>query len=364
MEKTPSRFARFAGNPIIRPDDGQPWDNYQAFNPAAILLENRVHLIYRAIGDDRISRFGYASSEDGCTVTERLTNPVYRHPVTSSHPFPAACSSGGGFGGAEDPRLVRVGDDDILYMTYTACDDGIRMAITSIAVDDFLRKDWKWKQPAIISPPGQIHKNWVIFPEKIGGKYAVLHSLNPRVMISYHESFDVKPGDYLNSYDSTFSVQRNSSWDTVVRGAGAPPVKTEKGWLLFYHAMNGHDYGQYKVGAMLLDLQNPEKVIARSPFPVLEPQAVYEKSGFKPGVVYLTGAVVRDGRLLVYYGASDSYVCTAECRLDEITDTLVREKPGRTQVQVLKKAGWRISRRGGKDVNQTIRRQPDIKAKE
>jgi predicted GH43/DUF377 family glycosyl hydrolase len=90
-------------------------------------------------------------------------------------------------------------------MTYTACDDGLRMALTSIKIEDFLNKKWQWKAPALISPPGQIHKNWVIFPEKINGYYAVIHSLNPQLEISYHESLDVKPGEYFNSYDNRYS---------------------------------------------------------------------------------------------------------------------------------------------------------------
>jgi predicted GH43/DUF377 family glycosyl hydrolase len=87
--------------------------------------------------------------------------------------------------------------------------------------------------------------------------------------------------------------------------------------------MTQSEYGKYKVGAMLLDLKDPSIIIYRSANPVLEPTAVYETNGFKPGIIYLTGAVVKDGELLVYYGASDSYVCVASCRLDEILDDLV-----------------------------------------
>jgi len=168
-----------------------------------------------------------------------------------------------------------------------------------------------------------VHKNWVIFPEKIIGKYAILHSLNPQIMVSYHESLKLEPSDYLNSYDSGPSTIREGDWDAVVRGAGAPPIKTELGWLLFYHAMTLDDYGKYKVGAMILDLNDPERILYRSTSPVLAPSAVYENNGFKPGVIYLSGAVAKGKELLLYYGASDSYVCVASCELDKILDALV-----------------------------------------
>ena len=133
----------------------------------------------------------------------------------------------------------------------------------------------------------------------------------------------MEPNNHLNSFNSGPATRRKDVWDNIIRGAGAPPIKTEFGWLLFYHAMTKSEYGKYKVGAMLLDLKNPGIIISRSANPVLEPTEVYETNGFKPGIIYLTGAVVKDGELLVYYGASDSYVCVASCELDEILYDLV-----------------------------------------
>ncbi|HEY93985.1 MAG TPA: hypothetical protein G4O15_03485 [Dehalococcoidia bacterium] len=326
---------RFNDNPIIQPQQGHPWESLQTFNPGVILLEDKIHILYRAIGDDGISRLGYASSKGDFSVNERLDYPVYQHPVTSGTFNIYSYLSGGSFGGAEDPRIVRVDNEDVLYLTYTASDAGLRMALTSIKIDDFLKKNWKWANPVFISPPDQIHKNWVIFPEKINGNYAILHSLNPELMISYYESLDVKPGNYLNSYIQSSVISRGSSWDTVIRGAGAPPVKTEKGWLLFYHAMTKHEFGKYKVGAMLLDLEDPSHIICRSTYPVLEPTAVYEENGSKPGIVYLTGAAVRNGILMAYYGASDSYVCVASCRLDDMVDDLLHQETRKYPKQVI-----------------------------
>jgi len=323
MTKPFAYLKRFSGNPIVEPKCQHQWESRQTFNLGTVLLEGKVHILYRAIGDDGISRFGYAVSENGYIVDDRLEQPVYEQAVSSSEFNVYSYFSGGSFGGAEDPRITHVAGEDVIYLTYTGCDDGLRMALTSIKIEDFLSKRWRWAEPTFLSPSGQVHKNWVIFPAKINGKYAILHSLNPQIMVSYHESLSLESSDYLNSYDSGPTTMREDAWDAIVRGAGAPPIKTEIGWLIFYHAMTLDDYGKYKVGAMLLDLKDPSNIIYRSTGPVLEPTAVYENSGFKPGVIYLSGAVVKGGELLLYYGASDSYVCVASCGLDEILDDLV-----------------------------------------
>lgn len=327
MTKPYTYLNRFSGNPIIEPERQHRWESSQTFNPGAILLKDKVHILYRAIGEDGISRFGYASSESGYKIGERLEYPVYEHAISPSVFNVYSYSSGGSFGGAEDPRIVHVAGDDVLYLTYTACDTGLRMALTSIKIQDFLSKTWNWAKPILISPPGQVHKNWVIFPEKINGKYAILHSLNPQIMISYHDNLDLNTCEYFSSYFSSPSLTDNASWYSLMRGAGAPPIKTDFGWLLFYHAMTLNDYSTYKVGAFLLDIKDPGTIISRSTGSVLEPSAVYEYSGFKPGVIYLSGTVVKDGELLVYYGAADSHVCVASCRLADFLGDLVEGNP-------------------------------------
>jgi predicted GH43/DUF377 family glycosyl hydrolase len=319
-------LVRHKGSPIILPRAESWWENRQTFNPGAILLEGKVHLLYRAIGDDWVSRLGYAVSKEGLEIEERLEYPVYQHPVTPSEFAIYSYASGGSFGGVEDPRIVRVGDEDVLYMTYTAINEGLRMALPSISVKDFLDRKWEWSPPRLISPPGEVHKNWVIFPEKIKGKYAILHSLTPHILISYVDSLDFKPGSYLTSYyEKGNGMMRKGLWDSVIRGAGAPPIRTELGWLLFYHATGLHEPYKYKIGALLLDLKDPTRVIRCSATPVLEPDLDYENSGFKPGVIYLSGAVVKDGELLAYYGASDNYVCVASCWLEEFLRALTEE---------------------------------------
>lgn len=335
--KTSFYLIKSEENPIIAPKKENNWECWQTFNPGVILLDDKVHFIYRAIGQDGISRFGYAMSEDGFKIKERLDYPVYSHhfqtPVFNFNSY----SSGGSWLGCEDPRITRVENEDQLYMTYTAVGDGqLRVALTSIKVNNFLNKKWHWKKPVFISPPNQIHKNWVIFPEKINGYYAILHSLNPEVLVDYFENLDFDGKTFIQSYYGG-KIEKNC-WDSLIKGAGPPPIKTQYGWLLFYHAIDKNDANKYKAGAMILDLKDPRKLLLRSKTPILEPQEIYENNGYKPGIVYVSGAIVKNGDLLIYYGGADSYVCVASCNLKKFLEDLIRQiKPKLKKIKIKKK---------------------------
>ena len=108
-----------------------------------------------------------------------------------------------------------------------------------------------------------------------------------------------------------------------MRGAGPPPLKTDQGWLLLYHATDANDPGKYKVGAMLLDLNDPTKVLYRSPRPILTPLMNYENDG-KPGVVYASGAIIKNNDLLVYYGGGDRHVCIAQTPVKILLEWLMK----------------------------------------
>ncbi len=333
-------LSRHQANPIISPAGHRDWEAEGTFNPGAV--EDRkgiVHLFYRAIGRDGISRVGHTSSKDGRHFDVRSPYAVYEPvpgygmPEASEANLPhnhdlGAHPSGGGWGGAEDPRTVRIGDR--VYMTYTAFEgwDNMRIAVTSIALDDLEKNKWKWKRPVLLSPKGAPAKNWVIFPEKIHGRYAILHGIAPRIMIAYVDSPDMVPSiESLRAHGGWGYADKSRAgyWDSRVRGAGAPPIKTDIGWLLLYHAIDARDSKHvvgYKVGAMILDLDNPSKVLYRSPEPILSPDMNYENDG-KPGVVYATGAVVRDGKLLVYYGGGDKHTCLAETPLQPLLEWLM-----------------------------------------
>lgn len=339
-QKPLSILKRLETNPIILPKKENGWEAWQTFNPGAVLLENKVHFIYRAIGHDGLSRFGYASSKNGCLVDERLNSPIYEHQIIKQ-PFNRysfySYASGGSFGGAEDPRLTRIKEDGKIYMTYTACDQGLRVGLSSIKEKDFLAKNWKkWKKPVLISPPNEVHKNWVIFPEKIKGKYAVLHSVSPEISIAYLDDLSFENENFVKSYYFGHGRRKNC-WDNWVRGVGAPPIKTRLGWLVFYHAMDEKDPGKYKVGVMILDKNNPENILYRSPKPVLEPEKPYENNGFKSGVVYLSGAVIKNEELFVYYGASDSYVGVARANLEKFLTAITKKESPKLKIKILKK---------------------------
>lgn len=333
------RFAsiqKHEANPIIEPREGNFWEMKATFNPAAVNIDGRIHLLYRAIGGDDMSTLGYAASDDGTTIGERSDAFAFKHCSGGTSPLTTApkinyLSGGGWAGGSEDPRLTLIDEEGKVYLTYTAFDGwgSVRIALSSISIDDFLKRRWTWSDPVFLSPPGEIHKNWVLFPEKINGKYAILHSLSPRILIDYIDDLSEFEDDGRNikSHYSRFS--NTGEWDGWVRGAGPPPIKTRLGWLLFYHAMDTRDPNRYKLGAMILDANDPTNILYRSRVPVLEPEEWYENTGWKSGVIYSCGAVVKDGELYVYYGGADSVACVAVANLDYFLDELVRHGTSR-----------------------------------
>lgn len=321
------KLARPISNPMLVPNKRNSWEAFCTFNPAAVFAADKVHLLYRAQGHDYISKIGYASSEDGMQIDYRHQKPVYvptqtfegatLPPGDPDNPF----VSGGGCGGCEDPRATII--DDRIYMTYVAYNgwDHPRIAITSIALSDFLNDKFFWEKPVLISRPGIVDKSACLFPEKINGKYVIMHRVFPNIYIDYVDSLDFDGQIFLTE---THKIRPRSRewWDSRKIGAGAPPLKTKEGWLLIYQAVDDKDASEYKVGAMLLDLEDPSKVLYRSSSPILEPRESYENNGFKSGVVYPCGAVIKDETLFVYYGAADSYVCVATANLDQFLSDL------------------------------------------
>jgi predicted GH43/DUF377 family glycosyl hydrolase len=323
-------------NPIIEPGE-HAWEAAGVFNPAAIEDGGRIHLFYRAIGSDGLSRIGYASSSDGKRF-ERLPYPVFAVAGPSSGSddlrrkrlalHPGLIASGGSWGGVEDPRAVVI--DDTLYLTFTAFEgwNSLRMGLTTIAMDDFRNQRWRWTDPIYLSKPGEVHKNWVLFPEKIGGRFAILHSLHSgsrdRVLVDYVDDLTAESDTYIES--PYRPVKDPEAWDTTLRGAGPPPIRTEHGWLVLYHATDQREPSKYKIGALLLDLEDPSRVLARSAAPLLEPVTRYENERGKAGVVYASGATVRGDTLTVYYGGADYVVCVARHSLAKLMGALLNPR--------------------------------------
>ena len=326
---------RSQSNPILSPDTYNHWEAQGTFNPAVVEDDQGIiHLLYRAVGNDGVSRFGYASSTDGVHFDDRYLYPVYEPSPVIDYQEPRLnpsnkiyshqlYPSGGSWGGYEDPRTVII--EDRVYLTYVAFGGwgSIRMALTSISLEDFKNRHWNWKRPVCISPPNELNKNWLLFPEKINGKFAVLHGVSPDILIDYIDNFDSFHGPNAKFIKSKKpSGGRKDYWDNNMRGAATPPIKTDIGWLVLYHAMDNKDPNKYKLGAMILDLNDPTKILYRSPEAILNPDMHYENDS-KPGVVYASGAIIRDGYLYVYYGGGDKYVCVARTKLASLLNWLM-----------------------------------------
>lgn len=325
-QNTKAFFLRRAdGNPVIAPSSEQ-WENRATFNPGAVVQDDKVHLVYRAIGDEDTSVIGYARSNDGVNLSYRSKSPAFipKNFVKLAHEKLSPFISGGGFGGCEDPRITRINGK--IYMTYVAF-DGVnppRSSVTSIPEEDFFSENWNWSEPVFISRPGVVNKNAVIFSETVRGKFVVMHRVFPNILIDYWDDLEFDGKKFLRGDHAI--KPRPLFWDSRKIGAGPPPLKTDDGWLLIYHGVGDQDAGRYKIGAMLLDSEYPEKVIARSYHPVLQPEHHLENAGHKSGVVYPCGSVIKDGRLIVYYGGADTVALAATADIDEFTNNLKRNK--------------------------------------
>ncbi|MBA3724164.1 MAG: hypothetical protein H0W89_04740, partial [Candidatus Levybacteria bacterium] len=318
-------------NPIIKPRTSHVWESRAVFNSAALYEDGKVHFLYRALGESDLSVIGYATSRDGINIDERSEEPIYlpREPFETPggkafKSFADHFASGGGYGGIEDPRVTKI--DDMVYMTYVAFDgySEPRAALTSIPLEDFLKKNWgKWKTPKLISPPGMVNKSAVIFPEKINGKYVVIHRVYPNILIDVLDdlNFDDK---FLTGHH--FIPPRKGHWDSKKIGAGAPPMLTKDGWLLIYQSVGHQDPSRYKIGAMVLDKDDPSKVLYRTNNPIVSPDMPYDNDGFKAGVVYPCGAVIKDDNLFVYYGGADTIVAAATENIDTFLDKMKNHK--------------------------------------
>lgn len=317
-------------NPILKPGTN-PWTAEAVLNPAAAVIGGRTHLIYRAIGMDGVSRLGYASSPDGIKFDKRLPYPVYaaRNPhniaINRRIYSPVMYPSGGSWGGCEDPRMVVI--EGRVYVTFNMFENWkLRVAVIMMDEADFLAAHFgAWEGPIILTHSDR-EKNWTLFPEKIGGQFAVLHSIigddEYHVRVEYIDDLANLRQQEFESIDPQKVPDTRIAWHMHTRSAGPPPIRTDRGWLVLYHAHDAQEPSRYKLGAMLLDLVDPTKVIYRAAAPVLSPDEHYENAG-KPGIVYAAGATIHEGKLFVYYGGADKVVCVATTPLKNFLNALI-----------------------------------------
>ncbi len=213
--------------------------------------------------------------------------------------------------GLEDPRITRI--DDTWWINYSAISErGISTAL--ISTRDFRT----FEKHGIIFCPD--NKDVAIFPGKIGGLYRALH--RPSQAAVGPSIWTASSPDLLHWGDHRLLMApRPGRWDGGRIGAGSPPIRTEKGWLEIYHGAS--EGGVYCLGAMLTDLEDPNRILAVTDEPIMRPETGYENTGYLPGVVFCCGHVVHDdGRIVLYYGASDDKVCAAETSIDDLLDVL------------------------------------------
>jgi len=321
-QKPAGKMHRPLDRPILEPIKQHPWESTYVLNCAAVRLDGTIYILYRAFGDDKISRLGLAWTKDGYHIEGRLDTPVF------------VPEEGYEKCGCEDPRITVI--DDTLYMLYTAYDGAIpQIAMASITKSAFLNRDWKaWKRHGLGFP--RVHnKDAVLYPEKFNGKYALYHRIDPNMWISYLDALQCPFP--RTGHKIVVGPRPGMMWDSIKIGAGAQPIKTEFGWLNIYHGVDYLRY--YRLGVLLVDEEDPSEVLYQSPNPVLEPEADYEvgeEGGayWVPRVVFTCGAVpakdkdvlAEDDEVLVYYGAADSVIGVARATIAELIPADVRTK--------------------------------------
>lgn len=213
--------------------------------------------------------------------------------------------------GIEDCRVATTGDG--FFLTFT------EVSPVAVGVGLIHTNDWQsYTRHGMIFPPH--NKDCALFEEKINGKYFALHRPSSPELGGNYIWIAQSPDRLHWGNHKCIATTRDGMWDCARVGAGAAPIRTERGWLEIYH---GADFNhRYCLGALLLDLNDPSKVLARSEEPVMEPVADYEQTGFFGNVVFTNGHLIEADTIKMYYGASDEVICGAELSINEVLNTL------------------------------------------
>lgn len=265
------------------------------------------------LSDPRIIRY---NNEDYLTTLSHLRLLCSDDNVHFTESGPFSCLNGSGpyeTYGIEDCRVALI--NHIYYLTYTA------VSPNGVGVGMITTADWKnFDRKGLVLPPH--NKDCALFEEKINGHYYMLHRPSSAFVggnyIWLAESTDLL---YWGNH-TCIARTRRGKWDSERIGAGGSPILTEAGWLLIYHGADGQH--RYCLGALLLDANNPSRVIARSEEPIMEPVAAYEQEGFFGNVVFTNGHILNGDELIIYYGAADEVICSAAFSVKEILQTLLR----------------------------------------
>lgn len=321
-------------NPIVTPGL-YDWRRVTVFNPAVIYDNGRFYMLERAAGTLRPHKccLGLLESEDGIHFRHVVGKPVF---TGDDIGWPHAS--------IQDPRLVKI--DGVYYLTYAArqfpgsaarfnkIDPKTYYSDFDATAHDPWNKTFSglarstdlihWENLGFVNDVEIDDRDLILFPEKIGGRYLLLRRpqagpygwTDGKMYFSWSD--DLKTWSEMELFAAPRQEVRNG-WEGKKIGGSTPPIRTSRGWLLLYHGVDEHTV--YRLGAMLLDREDPTKIIARTPCPIMEPQEDYEKIGlFIPNVIFPCGNVVVDGKLFIYYGCTDMTVGLATVGLEELVD--------------------------------------------
>jgi len=317
-------------NPILKPQSNLSWTSEKVYN-CAVHKDNGVyHMLFRAVGDDWISRLGIAESSDG------IEFKVGASPVMSPlHDWEVK--------GCEDPRMVKF--DDAYFITYTAFDGTTARAAIARSQD---LVDWRDRQllfpnhsfPQRENLPANWTKAAAIFPRKVNDKYYLFFGDNHIWAATSDNLIDWEP------LSEPVLSSRDGHFDSAYVEMGPPPILIPRGWLVLYHGINTFDSQRmYSLGAALFDKNDPLKLLWRSNSPILTPTEPYEiigkidivAGGYEtlktiqlsdlqrlaaenqlPKAVFCCGAILEENIVRLYYSAGDTVVCTATVDLETV----------------------------------------------
>lgn len=298
-------FQRWERNPLITMLD-IPYKCNTVFNAGVTKFNDEYYMLIRVESLQGHSVILVANSHDGYHFTVDAAPCMY---PSNFEPFKTYEARG-----VEDPRITLLdGKYYVLYTAYSCYGPRLGLAKT----EDFKT----FERIALVSEPG--NKDGVLFPRKINGQYVRLDrpigNEIGNIWISYSN-------DLIHWGNTEILAEiREGRWDFYRIGASVPPIETEKGWLEIYHGVKFTTSGPiYRLGALLLELENPGKVIGRSDIPLLTPREIYERVGDINNVVFSCGAIVEDdGEVKLYYGAADTCICLATAHIDDILASCV-----------------------------------------
>lgn len=300
-------FTRNRAGPILTPAD-LPFQSNGVFNPGAAEVDGEVVLLLRIENPDGISHVRVARSSNGVDGWRIADRPLLQ-PDLPGYPFEEW--------GCEDPRVTQIGARQwlIAYTAYSRYGPTVALAETS----DF---ETVIRFGAVLSPP---NKDAALLPEQLDGRWFLLH--RPVSGAEEHIWYILSDSGFESwGWPRVLLPQRGGPWwDGVRVGVGAPPLRTDRGWLLIYHGVKDMaNRPVYRLGLALLDLADPRRLVARARDWVFAPAADYEQQGFVPDVVYTCGALLRGSDVWMYYGAADTAVGLATAKLADLLDFVDR----------------------------------------